>query len=244
VNITDHNAQLFAKELEGDGYLPIHRPKYAAIVKELRFHRARSLLDVGALNGAGTILLRDELGLETSQVYATDVFPEAVEACRRRGLQAMLWPAQTPFPLQGRSFDVITLLDVIEHLVETDELLLLLRGLLSETGRLVLTTPNLAYWWSRVRLLFGKIPVYGPSPSPRHVFDLSAHPGHLRVLPTGSWIPLFPALGFRLLTVFGYHEAPLSFMGPRHRVMQWLDERSSRFPTIAKGVGFVLERTQ
>lgn len=240
---TDHNTQLFKKELEDEGYLPIHRPKYAAIVRELRFHGAKSLLDVGALNGAGTVSLRDELGLETSKVWAADVFPEAVEACRRRGLQTVLWPAQTPFPLQGHRFDIITLLDVIEHVVETDDLLLILRDLLSETGKLVLTTPNLAYWWSRVRLAFGKIPLYGPTPSPRHVFDLSAHPGHLRVLPTGSWTPLFPALGFRVLKVFGYHEAPLSFVGPRHRVMQWLDERSSRFPAIAKGVGFVLERS-
>jgi 2-polyprenyl-3-methyl-5-hydroxy-6-metoxy-1,4-benzoquinol methylase len=243
VHIVDDNRDLFERELRDDGYLPIHRPKYEAVIRELLPLRATTLLDVGALNGAGTLSLRDGLGLQSSNVFATDVFTEAVEACGRRGLQALLWPPNEPFPLQGKTFEIITLLDVIEHVVDTDELLMTLRGLLSDGGRLVLTTPNLAYWWSRVRLMFGKIPIYGPSPSPHHVFDLSSHPGHLRVLPTGSWIPFFPALGLRIRSIFGYHEAPSSFTGLRHRLMQWIDERSSHFPGIAKGVGFVLERS-
>jgi 2-polyprenyl-3-methyl-5-hydroxy-6-metoxy-1,4-benzoquinol methylase len=240
----DSNSELFEKELAGDGYLPIHRPKYEAILRALSPPRAESLLDVGALNGAGTQYLLKGLGLENCQVLVTDVFVEAVEACRRRGLEAVLWISGSPFPFPARKFDLITLLDVIEHVVDTDRLLLTLRDLLSEKGRLVVTTPNLAYWWSRVRLAFGKIPIYGPTPSPRHVFDLSAHPGHLRVLPTRSWLPLFASLGFRVATVFGYHERPMILTGPRHRLMQRIDELSSRVPTLAKGVGFVLERAE
>jgi 2-polyprenyl-3-methyl-5-hydroxy-6-metoxy-1,4-benzoquinol methylase len=226
-----------------DGYLPVHAPKYRAILAALKGRRISSLLDVGALNGAGTATLASALALPPTAVTACDITSQAAERCRARGFTSFVWDAESaPFPLADCTYDLITILDVIEHLIEPDRLLEQLRPQLAPQGVLVISTPNLAYWWSRVRLGFGRIPVYGVCPSPRHKVDGNAHLGHLRVLPTRDWLAFFAAMELRVERVVGYHESPPSFLGLRHKIMQWFDIRASRWPSLAKGNAFFLTR--
>ncbi len=109
---------------------------------------ARTLLDVGA--GVG-LLCRAALeqGME-----ATGVEPSAwaVNAARERGMSLL----QGTFPhpsLAGRRFDVITSIDVIEHLADPRSLLASIAEALQPGGIAAITTPNVRSLAAR---LFGR----------------------------------------------------------------------------------------
>lgn len=56
-------------------------------------------------------------------------------------------------------FDVVIASEVIEHIDETDKLIINIRRILKPEGFLYLTTPNLACWHARLFLLFGYLPL-------------------------------------------------------------------------------------
>jgi 2-polyprenyl-3-methyl-5-hydroxy-6-metoxy-1,4-benzoquinol methylase len=55
-----------------------------------------------------------------------------------------------------RQFDVIVVMDVLEHLREPRTALQRLQRLLEPDGRLIVTGPNVAYWAMRKDLLLGR----------------------------------------------------------------------------------------
>lgn len=103
----------------------------------------RRALDLGC--GAGLNL--DHLA-EYAQPVGTDFSEEALHFCRQRGhnLLAKADAAQLPFP--DGSFDIITALDVIEHL--DDDLLALteLRRVMRPGGLLIISVPAYPVLWS------------------------------------------------------------------------------------------------
>ena len=110
------------------------------------YPEARSVLDIGA--GIGLLCLAArELGLQ-----ATGVEPSrwAVElAVRENGVVVV--PGIFPHPtLEGRQFDVVTLIDVIEHVSNPIDLLKDVAKTLSPGGITVITTPDAASLAARV----------------------------------------------------------------------------------------------
>jgi len=123
-----------------------------------------SLLDVGC--GNGDFLLRmKHLGWNAQGI---DPDPLAVLAAQERGLSVQTSSLdEAGFP--DKSFDVITMSHVIEHVPDPIELLKECRRVLKKGGQLILLTPNpeslgrraFGYWW------------YGWEP-PRHLMIFSA----------------------------------------------------------------------
>jgi 2-polyprenyl-3-methyl-5-hydroxy-6-metoxy-1,4-benzoquinol methylase len=117
---------------------------------------AQTWLDIGA--GAG-LLVREA---QRQGMQATGVEPSRslVEAGRRlHGVE--LQQGVFPHPaLSGRTFDIILLVDVIEHVSNPTELLRACREALSPAGRIVVVTPDvgsrlarvLGHRWSHFRL--------------------------------------------------------------------------------------------
>jgi SAM-dependent methyltransferase len=130
------------EQLTDPGYEGSQEPRRAQmrwLLREVRRLRpqARTLVDIGA----GTGLLVAEaaaLGLE-----ATGVEPSRslVEAGRRNGVQLLqgTWPHPE---LAGRAFDLIFLVDVIEHVCNPLGLLSGCERALAEEGIVVLVTPD------------------------------------------------------------------------------------------------------
>ena len=98
---------------------------------------ARTLLDIGA--GVGLLVhAAREQGMEACGVEPS---AWAVEAARERGIDLL----QGIFPhpaLAGRRFDVITSIDVIEHLADPRALLADIAAALQPGGVVAITTPN------------------------------------------------------------------------------------------------------
>ena len=117
--------------------------------------KARTLLDVGAAAG---LMLREAAargfeaeGIEPSYALAS--------AGRRAGMR--IHQGVLPHPeLRGRRFDVVTLVDVIEHVADPVGLLRAARDLVTDDGLVVVVTPDvgslaaraLGYRWWHFRL--------------------------------------------------------------------------------------------
>lgn len=97
--------------------------------------------------GAGS--LRDSLAM-AQRGYAVTSF-DMDKSSLQRYFQSYNWEGATSLPeictgsldqLRGRKFDVITAFDVIEHLEEPRQCLLMLRSLLKDDGVMLITVPN------------------------------------------------------------------------------------------------------
>lgn len=101
------------------------------------------ILDAGCGTGAN-LLEYGRLGVATG----VDAFPEAIDLCRRRGLDNVLEAAIEKLPFEPGSFDVLFATDVIEHLDDDVLALRELRRVAADGARLVLTVPAYDWLWS------------------------------------------------------------------------------------------------
>lgn len=105
--------------------------------------RARRLLDVG---GACTLITRELQRFGEVTMVEPDE-PTAAFARDELGLDARVGSLPDRMPVEG-PFDVITLLDVIEHIDDDRAALRAVRELLRPGGLLLLTVPALPWLWS------------------------------------------------------------------------------------------------
>jgi tetratricopeptide (TPR) repeat protein len=103
-----------------------------------------SLLDVGAGNGALAGVAMDY----GYRVCGIDVHPAYADRVRRLGAEFLCGDVCT-FDFGDRTFDVITLGDVIEHLADPRRLMHRVTSLLKPDGVLWLSTPNYEGVWTR-----------------------------------------------------------------------------------------------
>lgn len=98
-----------------------------------------SLLDVGCGTGA---ILADAARL--FDAYGVDSSPTAIEYCRKRGVTNLFVGTIREYPATG-TFDVILLLDVIEHIEDDLSVLRDAYARLNDGGHVLITVP--AYQW-------------------------------------------------------------------------------------------------
>jgi 2-polyprenyl-3-methyl-5-hydroxy-6-metoxy-1,4-benzoquinol methylase len=113
--------------------------------RELRGRRDLRLLDVGCGAGGMLAYLR-----EFGTVTGVDPSPDAVAyAAAQAGADVRFGtlPDGLPFTAQEK-FDVITLLDVLEHVEADQESLRTLRTLLKPGGLLIVTVPAFRFLWT------------------------------------------------------------------------------------------------
>jgi SAM-dependent methyltransferase len=100
------------------------------------------ILDVGCGTGANLKMLA-----ECGRVEGVDISPQAVEFCRERGLNGVKLGAIEELPYQSESFDIVTALDVVEHLDDDVAGLREMRRVLRRDGRLLLFVPAFMFLW-------------------------------------------------------------------------------------------------
>jgi 2-polyprenyl-3-methyl-5-hydroxy-6-metoxy-1,4-benzoquinol methylase len=117
--------------------------------------RDQDVLDIGCGEG----FFAAELKADGNRVSGVDAIPsaqkhEALEQFITADLNA---PADSILrDLNGRRFDRVLLLDVLEHLVQPERLLADMRHTLKPNGRVVVSVPNVANISVRLALLFGR----------------------------------------------------------------------------------------
>jgi SAM-dependent methyltransferase len=102
-----------------------------------------SILDVGCGTGgmsAAYAAAGPSVGVDTA--------PEAAEFCTRRGLP-MLLASGAALPIRDASFDVVSALDVIEHIDDDAAVLGEMHRVCRPGGLLLLTVPAFSFLWSK-----------------------------------------------------------------------------------------------
>ena len=185
------------------------------LLRELPLESETTFLEVGCRDGRSTQHFGETVGATRS--IGVDLSLAASAQLEARGVEAVAWVAgESDLAVEDSSVDLVLAMDVIEHVLDPEELLTPLRRVLKDGGWLVLTTPNLAWWWNRVRLLRGVQPVGAPGVSGRHAYDNACDRRHIRVGTLAEWTGMLEAHGFSDLTKRGYNY-------PRHlRFPTWL----------------------
>jgi len=100
------------------------------------------ILDVGCGTGANLQML-SQFGV----AEGVDVSEEALDFCRARGLPQVKLGAAESLPYEDKSFDLVTGLDVVEHLDDDIAGLREMRRVLRPGGRAVLFVPAFMFLW-------------------------------------------------------------------------------------------------
>lgn len=116
------------------------------VVSELRTERpeqpAVRMLDVGCGTGANLEMLA-----EFGEAEGVDVSAEALSFCRDRGLDQVKSGAAEALPYEAESFDLVTGLDVVEHLDDDLAGLKEMRRVLRADGRALIFVPAFMFLW-------------------------------------------------------------------------------------------------
>jgi SAM-dependent methyltransferase len=206
-------------------------------VKELR--PQGKLADIGCFTGIAT--QRYSPGFD--QVVGFDTCREALERAESRNIEPRYWSGGAErCPASDEEFDFIVAADVIEHTVDTDSFIEELRRVLRPDGRLIVATPNLGFWISRLRLLRGKTPWSYPGPSATIKGDLMVDLNHIRVTTRPEWQTFFEQHSLRVQSVRGW--SILHAMGDSLsiKLARSIDRWMTRQPDAAFGLLFVLTK--
>jgi len=114
------------------------------IQQNIILSRQSTVLDVGC--GTGAILAMFQKSFEA---YGTDTSALAIEFCRKRGLANTFCCTLDTFPRSELRFDLITLLDVIEHIDNDGGILRQTYELTKPDGHILVTVPAYQFLWSR-----------------------------------------------------------------------------------------------
>jgi len=104
--------------------------------------RRPRILDVGCGTGANLLMLS-----KYGDAEGVDVSEDALAFCRERGLEKVKLGAAEALPYEDGTFDLVTALDVVEHLDNDLAGLREMRRVLRPGGRVLLFVPTFMFLW-------------------------------------------------------------------------------------------------
>ncbi len=146
-----------------------------------------TVLDVGCATG----YLSFELKEKGCKVTGLEIDPEMAEEARLNCDKVIVGNAEAIELPYKEYFDVILYADVLEHLRNPLEVLIRFRSYLKQNGYIVVSIPNVANWFVRLSLLFGK---FNYSSKRYTIIDL----GHLRFFTLKTIGEMLDEAGFKI----------------------------------------------
>lgn len=204
--------------------------------------RAKRYLDVGCGDCSFTLRLAEAVG--AVEVYGVDISDVYVKEKPIKVLKCDVHKEKLPFP--EAYFDLVTAIEVIEHMSFGDNLVKNCYSVLKAGGYLLITTPNLANWVNRLLLLFGyqlrEFPPsryylvgypYKPKSRPSAYYRLShktpePYSEHLSGYTLKGLCDLLRVHGFELISKVG---CPYYF--ERFKLLNVIEKSISRVPSLA-----------
>jgi ubiquinone/menaquinone biosynthesis C-methylase UbiE len=140
-------------------------------IRQLALPAAPRILDAGCGSGCTLDALQ-----EFGEVSGCDINPLAIESAQARGHEDVREGNLEDIPFDDDAFDLVTCLDVIEHVADDRRALTELRRVTRPGGRLLVTVPAYQWLWS--------------------AHDVANH--HMRRYTRGSLLPVTKSAGWRL----------------------------------------------
>lgn len=154
------------------------------LLEIIKSYKPKRILEIAS--GAG--FLGEMLKGDNIQVAGIDLFPPQNEHYQEffcEDIENFDWGK-----LGGGRFDMVCLMDILEHLREPEKLLLKLRGNpVIENALFVMSVPNVAFFSIRIGLLFGRF-----NYADRGILDID----HKRLFTYGSFRTVLEECGFKI----------------------------------------------
>ena len=150
------------------------------------------VLDIGCADGS-LVKTLNEKGWNS---FGIDLNFDNIKLALEKSVISTLGDLSFDLPFRDHSFDVIVAFEVIEHLVDTRRFIKECYRILNPNGYLILTTPNLASFSNRIRLLSGKYPAWMD-------YELESGSGHVRYYTSAILRSQSESLGFKFEKMTG-----------------------------------------
>lgn len=151
--------------------------------------------DLGCFTGDISL----ELVKKKNKVHAYDCNTEFVEMASKKGIPADVANFEYHIPAPDGAYDAIVAGELIEHIYRTEIFLEECNRILVKGGKLIISTPNLAYLGHRVKAMFGIAPGIMHYESGLNVKS----PGHIRYFTLKTLTELLQKYGFAVVEVRG-----------------------------------------
>ncbi len=145
------------------------------------------VLDVGCGTGLNSSLIAKQ----GHQMYGVDISSNAIAKYNNRGMTGLVCDLERFLPFRAHTFDLVFFSEVVEHLVSPQDVLKEIHRILKPGGKLVLSTPNSAFWVYRILGLLG------------YTLTEIQHKMHLRFFSKRSLIQLVQQSGFQVNHIIG-----------------------------------------
>lgn len=163
--------------------------------------QGKSALDVGC--GAG--LLAEPLARLGAQVTAVDAAPELIAAARTHASGAGLAIDYRACGVEelGGEYDLVTSMEVIEHVADPQAFINELAARLKPDGLLILSTPNRTAWSKLLTITLAE--GFGHIPKDTHDFDKFIDPEAMRGLLAQAGMQVIDVEGIAISPARGLH---------------------------------------
>ncbi len=141
----DHHYPILFEVEESHWWYLGRRRLLAGFVADIKANLAKPtirILDVGCGTGANLIMLN-----EFGKADGVDLSHQALEFCRQRGLDGVRYGAAEDLPFERNSYDLVTALDVLEHLDDDSVGLNEIYKVLKPGGYTLLFVPAFMFLW-------------------------------------------------------------------------------------------------
>jgi SAM-dependent methyltransferase len=196
-------------------------------------------LDVGCGYGGLSRLVGEYLGAE--EVHGVDIDDRVVPEAVSKGVEVTLQDASAgPLPFEDGSFDGVMTLGMMDYLVSFDGIVRELNRVISDSGWLLVTLPNLASWHNRLALLMGYQPrdveisseiLAGVAPG----YAGEPPAGHIHIPTVKAFTELMTHHGFETVALLGGRPR----MNPTHPLLAGVDRVLSHRPSLARRFYYV-----
>ncbi len=160
------NSESWDNRLEARAETYQLRGRFKFAYERLVEHQPKRWLDVGTGNGFLPRVVRP--ALTDVHITGSDFAQNALDAAQDALDEAVLTDLDKKgLPLEDSSYDFITCLEVIEHVIFPEFAIQELARVLKPGGHVVITVPNIQHVEYLVQLLRGKMP--GPAADARHM---------------------------------------------------------------------------
>ena len=141
-------------------------PRYPFIADLVVELATGSIFDLGCGSGFLAKLIKDKL--PEVEVHGVDISRAALSQAEHH--LDKVWQADIDhenLPVNDNSYNVVTCVEVLEHLYDPQHALSEVNRILSPGGFAMITVPNLAFWRYRADLMLGRVP--NPAADQRHL---------------------------------------------------------------------------